>query len=137
MIENNLKHFFIGPRYRIAITIAIAITVFMFITGLILLRGKAFAIASDYVKSNLALSSNLGRVVNVSISIASSIRINGPTGEANYKLHVTGEKDKGVVYVDLVKKADIWSVTGAVLVLPNGRRIDLKGERTGSEERGT
>lgn len=128
MIKNNLGHFFVGHRYRIAIIIAIAITAFMFITGLILLRGKAFGIASDFVRSNPTLSSNLGRVVDVRISFASSIRINGTTGEANYKLHVTGEKGKGIVYLSLVKKADVWSVTGGSLVLSNKKRINLQGE---------
>jgi len=81
---------------------------------------EPYDVAMKYLSENRILNERIGKLENIRRSIfGTTVRFTGPTGTANLKLLVTGEKGEGEVYVDLEKKAGVWSVIRANLMTRN------------------
>ena len=56
---------------------------------------------------------------------SSSYEESGTSGNAQYKIDVDGERGPGVVYVDLEKRAGVWIVIRANLIMRDNSKIAL------------
>jgi hypothetical protein len=58
--------------------------------------------------------------------VSGNSKVNGPTGEANLSIPLSGPKEKGTLYVEANKSADLWMFqTMVVKIDTTGGRIDL------------
>jgi hypothetical protein len=112
-------------RYKIALAGVAIVFSLLFMMGQILLRGQVFTVAAGYLHSSKTLTDSLGQILDIRISLRSTIQINGLSGHAQYKLRIKGEKATGTAYVDMAKQAGAWSVRKANLIMPNGEIRNL------------
>jgi len=58
--------------------------------------------------------------------VSGNSNVNGPTGEANLSIPLSGPKGKATLYVEAKKSADLWMFrTMVVKIEKTGERIDL------------
>src|SRR5437660_7473067 len=58
--------------------------------------------------------------------VSGNSNVNGPTGETNLSIPLSGPKGKATLYVEAKKSADIWLFqTMVVKIEKTGERIDL------------
>jgi hypothetical protein len=80
----------------------------------------------EFINTNDQVNQYLGKIVKSRLSFMGwSLRYRGPTGSAQFEFQVTGEKGKGVIYINLIKSAGVWNVTESNLVQKNGAIIPL------------
>jgi hypothetical protein len=90
------------------------------------MKGKPFEESRKYINTNSQINEKLGSLTNISLSMwSSSYEESGASGNAQYKIDVDGEKGPGVVYVDLEKRAGVWTVIRANLFLPDNSKVAL------------
>ena len=78
------------------------------------------------VKANPVVQDRLGQPMEAGLIVTGSINVNGPSGEANLAIPISGPKGKGTVYVGATKSAGQWTfATLVVEVRKTGERIDV------------
>jgi hypothetical protein len=91
-----------------------------------LMKGEPFQESIKFINSDSQINERIGSVKNISLSMwSSSYKESGTSGNAQYKINVYGEKGLGVVYVDMEKRAGVWTVIRANLLLPDKSRVIL------------
>ncbi len=89
-------------------------------------NSESYKVAQKIIYENPLLNNQVGQIIKLRLSfLGYSVRYTGPHGYAEYKILVTGEKDKGVVYLNLEKSAGIWEVIKGNLVLEDGVSISI------------
>jgi hypothetical protein len=117
-------------RKRKMLTV-IAITLILivcFLGGLYVLgtQAESYKFAVKFINDNKTIANKIGPLNSSRLAFwGYSVRYSGPHGYAEYKIVVTGEKDKGVVYLNLEKSAGNWEVMKGNLVLEDGLSIPL------------
>ena len=109
----------------IAITIILMVCFFasLYVLGT---QGEAYKFAVKFINDNPKVSNNVGPLKSSRLAfLGYSVRYSGPSGHAEYKIFVTGEKGRGAVYLNLEKTAGIWEVKKGNLVLENCESIPL------------
>ncbi len=101
------------------IIITFLITATLLSIGIFLLMGKPLEVASNFIKSNKFIQEKVGEIKKIQPSIFSSIKVRGSLGEAHYKIMVEGYIEQGTVYLDLIKKAGVWTVQKGNLFVDN------------------
>jgi hypothetical protein len=80
----------------------------------------------EIVRSHPQARTGLGDAIEPGFLVAGSIRVNGPSGQADFAYSVTGTQGEGTVYVVAHKKMGLWQITNLQLaVQDSGKRIDL------------
>ncbi len=118
----------IRTNQLLTITAIASLLVVCFLGGLYLLgvRSEAYKVAIRFIDDNVTVTNNIGPLKSHRLAVLGySIRYNGPHGYAEYKIVVTGERDKGTVYLNLEKSAGVWKVAKGNLILENGMSIPL------------
>lgn len=109
----------------------IAITIILiacFFVGLYVLgtHSEPYKFAVKFINDNPKVTNSIGPLKDSRLAFFGySVRYSGPSGHAEYKIFVTGEKGRGTVYLNLDKSAGIWDVTKGNLLLENGASIPL------------
>jgi len=89
-------------------------------------RGEAYKFAIKFISDNPKVTNSIGPLKDSRLAFFGySVRYSGPSGHAEYKIFVTGEKSRGTVYLNLEKSAGIWEVKKGNLLLENGASIPL------------
>src|SRR5207248_7300523 len=84
-----------------------ALMVFFFATGL-MKQSDAYKIALARAQANPAAIEAIGSPISQTGIVSGSINVNGPTGEANLSIPLSGPKKKATLYVETKKSADLW-----------------------------
>jgi len=105
--------------------------VFVFVAG-IFKSNDAYATAMERVRANPILVRELGTPIEAGWRFAGSVKINGPSGSADFSAPLHGSHGRGTLYVTATKSADRWHYT-VLEVAVEGRdeRISLLSERDG------
>ena len=99
--------------------------VFFFVTS-VMKQSDAYKIALARAQTNPALIEAIGSPISQTGIISGNSNVNGPIGEANLSIPLSGPKGKATLYVQAKKSADLWFFqTMVVKVEKTGERIDL------------
>src|SRR5438128_322915 len=106
-----------------------ALAIFFFVTG-IMKQSDAYKIALARAQANPAVIEAIGSPISQTGIVSGNSNVNGPTGEANLSIPLSGPKGKATLYVEARKSADIWFFqTMVVKIAKTGERIDLNALR--------
>lgn len=90
-------------------------------------NSEPYVVASKYLKNHNTLEENIGTIKNQKLGIFGySISFSGPRGRANFKIEVEGTRNKGNVYIAMLREAGIWDISKANLILNSGQTVVLK-----------
>lgn len=99
--------------------------VFFFVTG-VMKQSDAYKIALARAQTNPALIEAIGSPILQKGIVSGNSNVNGPIGEANLSIPLSGPKGKATLYVEAKKSADLWFFqTMIVKIEKSGERIDL------------
>jgi Cytochrome oxidase complex assembly protein 1 len=102
-----------------------ALAVFFFATG-VMKQSDAYKIALARAQANPAVIEAIGSPISQPGIVSGNSNVNGPTGEANLSIPLSGPKGKATLYVEAKKSADLWFFqTMVVKIEKTGERIDL------------
>ena len=86
----------------------------------------AYKIALARAQANSAVIEAIGSPIAQTGIVSGNSNVNGPTGEANLSVPLSGPKGKATLYVEAKKSADLWMFrTMIVKIEKTGERIDL------------
>lgn len=87
---------------------------------------EPYKVAVKFINDSPKVSSSIGPLKSCHLAFFGySVRYHGPSGHAEYKIFVTGEKGRGTVYLNLERLVGIWEVKKGNLLLENGVAIPL------------
>ena len=102
-----------------------ALLVFFFAMG-IMKQSDAYKIALARAQATPAVIEAIGSSISQTGIVSGNSNVNGPTGETNLSIPLSGPKGKATLYVEAKKSADIWLFqTMVVKIEKTGERIDL------------
>src|SRR3989440_4234510 len=102
-----------------------ALTVFFFATG-IMKQSDAYKISLARAQATPAVIGAIGSPISQTGIVSGNSDVNGPTGETNLSIPLSGPKGKATLYVEAKKSADTWFFqTQVVKIEKTGERIDL------------
>ena len=98
-----------------------------------ILKGNdAYRGAIDQVRSSAAVIHELGEPIEPGWWLTGTVKIEGPSGSADFSTPLRGSIGRGTLYVTAEKKAGRWHYTVLeVAVEGKSGRIDLLAERNG------
>src|SRR5438874_2133677 len=102
-----------------------ALMVFFFATG-IMKQSDAYKVALARAQTNRVVIEAIGSPISQTGIVSGNSNVNGPTGEANLSIPLSGPKGKATLYVEAKKSADLWMFqTMGVKIERTGERIHL------------
>ena len=102
-----------------------ALAIFFFAMGT-MKQSDAYKMALARAQTNPALIEAIGSPILQTGIVPGNTNVNGPTGEANLSIPLSGPKGKATLYVEAKKSADTWFFqTMVVKIEKTGERIDL------------
>ena len=104
--------------------------VFLLMSG-VFKGSDAYATAMERVRAHPVLVRELGTPIETGWQFTGSIKINGPSGSADFSAPLHGPHGRGALYVTATKSADLWQYT----VLAS-RRMNAKPEPRNSARSG-
>jgi len=93
----------------------------------IIKNSDAYKMSQELVENSSAVKEEIGSVKSYGWFPGGNVNVSGDTGEAKLSIAVTGEKGKGTLETELVKKGGQWKFTSAVFSV-NNKEIDLLKE---------
>jgi Cytochrome oxidase complex assembly protein 1 len=112
-------------RRRIVLGIVVLVAVMIAITHWFVVGGAPFRTAEAFIVAHPSVHAELGTAQQVRLSWGWSISITGAKGQAHLRCRVVGSRANGMVDLDLVRAAGVWTVMDANLVLPDRRAVRL------------
>jgi hypothetical protein len=104
-----------NKRWAVPVGCLVAIVVIVgFFGGLFLIAFSAFKYSGVYVESlkqahaNPAVIQALGEPIEGGFFVFGSIHVNGPSGEADIAIPISGPKGSATIYAVACKSAGIW-----------------------------
>ena len=104
-----------NKKWAVPVGCLVAIVVIAgFVGGLFLIAFSAFKYSGVYVESlkqahaNPAVIQALGEPIEEGFFVFGSIHVNGPSGEADIAIPISGPKGSGTIYAVATKSAGIW-----------------------------
>jgi hypothetical protein len=89
-------------------------------------QSDAYKIALARAQTNSAVIEAIGSPISQTGIVSGDSNVNGPTGEVNLSILLSGPKGKATLYVEAKKLADLWMFqTMVVKIEKTGERIDL------------
>lgn len=86
----------------------------------------AYKEAIARAKANPAVVAALGTPIEEGFLVAGSIKVSGPSGEAQLEIPVSGPRGKGTIFLEAVKSMSRWNFQKLVVEIEDtGERIDL------------
>ena len=80
-------------------------------------------------KTNPAVTEALGSPIKEGMLVSGNSNVNGPSGEANLSIPISGPKGDGTIYVTAKKSEGRWEYSALeVEIKSSGERIDLLGK---------
>ena len=94
----------------------------------------AYQTAFDMAKDDPRVIAVLGKPISPGYFTSGSINVNGPSGDAELSIPISGPKGKGTIYLEATKSAGEWTYSKLEVELTeSGKRIDLKAKSDESE----
>ncbi len=104
-----------NKRWAVPVGCLVAILVIVgFFGGIFFIAFSAFKYSGVYVESltrahaSLAVVQALGEPIEEGFFVFGSIHVNGPSGEADIAIPISGPKGSGTIYAVATKSAGIW-----------------------------
>jgi hypothetical protein len=114
--------------------LTIVVLMAVFFTAIVLLVFGALKSTDVYktavaqAKANPAVTEALGTPLQEGLFLSGKTNVEGPTGEANIAIPISGPKGKGTIYAVATKSAGRWTYTTLeVEIAQTGQRIPLQG----------
>ena len=112
----------------LTIVASTVILIVCFFIGLYIIgiRGEAYKYSLRYIENNPIIQSNIGSIQSQRLSFFGfSVRQSGTHGHAEYKIIVHGDRERGVVYLELERSTGLWEVVKCNLISENGEAIPV------------
>lgn len=124
--ERNWKWFVpLCCLWGLAVIAGFIALIFYLVFGL-MKTSDAYKEAVARAKANKAVVAALGTPIKEGFLVAGSIKVSGPSGEAQLEIPVSGPKGKGTIYLEALKSTGRWSFQKLeVEIEATGERIDL------------
>jgi Cytochrome oxidase complex assembly protein 1 len=102
----------------------------------ILKSSDAYKSAVARAKSNQRVVAALGTPIQEGMFVSGKTNVNGPSGEADLGIPISGPKGKATIYVVATKSAGEWTFSKLTVKVDGGETIDLNqnGESPRDEE---
>ena len=104
-----------NKRWAVPVSCFVAILVIVgFFGGIFFMAFSAFKYSGVYVESlkqahaSPAVAQALGEPIEEGFLVFGSIHVNGPSGEAEIAIAISGPKGSGTIYAVATKSAGIW-----------------------------
>jgi hypothetical protein len=118
----------LGCLSTIVLFIAFAAGIVFLVFGLIA-RSDVYAHALERARSSSSVVEALGAPIEPGWYLTGSIHVNGPSGDANIAIPISGSRGAGTLYAIATKRAGAWEYEVLEVALASGgERIDLRGE---------
>jgi hypothetical protein len=126
-----------NKKWAVPVGCLVAIVVIVgFFGGLFLIAFSAFKYSDVYVESltkaqaSPAVIQTLGAPIEEGFLVFGSIHVNGPSGEADLAIPISGPKGSGTIYAVATKSAGIWHFEVLqVGIKGSEERIDLLDDK--------
>jgi hypothetical protein len=90
-------------------------------------KGPAFKASAEFIRNDPIARQQLGVITGFGLGVAGGVSESGPSGLANLSFDVDGSWRNGRADVTVRKKAGLWMVVDATLVV-DGQQFDLPGQ---------
>lgn len=108
---------------------ATAIVVIASLVFGVMKSSDAYALALARAKAHPAVIESLGSPINEGFFTGGNINVNGPSGDAELSIPISGPKGSATIFVEARKSAGQWSFSKLLVeVEGSNERIDLLAE---------
>jgi hypothetical protein len=106
----------------LAVLFVVCITFFVFS---ILKSSDAYKTAVSRAKSNQRVVAALGTPIQEGMFTSGKSNVNGPSGEADLAIPISGPNGKATIYAVATKSAGEWTFSKLIVKVDGGKTIDL------------
>jgi hypothetical protein len=113
--------------FWIGIILLIGIPVFIYVYAN-MLKAEPYKLALTFLIENKDVVKELGKPIKLSTNIFTGYYVEhfaNSEEKAKFKISIVGEKDQSYAVIELETKQGKWYIGKAVLILMNGKEIDL------------
>jgi len=108
-----------------AIGAGLVVCIVFFVFGIIK-SSDAYKTALERAKQDDRVAAALGRPIKDGLVPSGKTNVNGPSGEADIAIPISGPKGKGTIYAVGTKSEGKWEFSKLSVKVENGETIDLK-----------
>ena len=130
--SRNWKWFVPTGCFTLLVLFCAFVGIIMFTVFAAMKSSDVYKTATRRAEANTGVQAALGTPIKEGMFITGNESVNGPSGEANLSIPISGPKGKGTIYIEARKSAGRWSYSTLEVEVPNQKeRINLK---TAAEE---
>jgi hypothetical protein len=112
--------------FRIIFATLILLLAFFCVLYVIGSNSEPYKKAEEFVHTSPAIKQNLGQIKSVRLAfIGYTVNYHGTDGNAKFKMVITGENGKALLFPELKRSLGEWEVIAAKLVQEDGRSMNL------------
>ncbi|HEX4638834.1 MAG TPA: cytochrome c oxidase assembly factor 1 family protein [Chthoniobacterales bacterium] len=108
----------------IALGVLLVVCMVLFVFG-VLKSSDVYKTAVARAKDDQRVTAALGTPIREGMVPSGSTKVNGPSGEANIAIPISGPKGKGTIYAEATKASGEWTFSKLEVKIDNGDTIDL------------
>lgn len=108
----------------IALGVVFILCIVFFVFG-ILKSSDAYQTALTHAKNDQRVTAALGTPIREGLVPSGKTNVNGPSGEADFAIPISGPKGKATIYVVGTKSSDKWTFSKLAVQIDGGDLIDL------------
>ena len=113
-----------GCLSLIAFAVLFVVCIVYFVFS-ILKSSDAYKVAVSRAKTNQRVVTALGTPIQEGMFVSGKTNVNGPSGEANLGIPISGPKGKATIYAVATKSAGDWTFSKLTVKVGGGETIDL------------
>ena len=122
-IGNGWFRLVVSPSTALAVLFVVCITFFVFS---ILKSSDAYKTAVSRAKSDQHVVAALGTPIQEGMFTSGKSNVNGPSGDADLAIPISGPNGKATIYAVATKSAGEWTFSKLIVKVDGGKTIDHK-----------
>ncbi len=130
--KKGLGCFAMGCGGLIVAIIGFAVVIFAVVMSIVK-SSDVYAMAMERAESNPAIVEAIGKPIEAGFFVTGGINTNGPAGDANIAVPLSGPKGEGTLYVVAQKSAGVWKFSDLTFEGPTGSRTNLLEQSIAAE----
>jgi hypothetical protein len=123
--SRNWKWFVPTGCFTLIVLVVIFITCIVLFVFSVLKSTDVYKTALARAKNDQRVTAALGTPIRDGLVPLGSTKVNGPSGEANIAIPISGPKGKATIYAEATKSAGEWNFSKLAVKIDNGETIDL------------
>ncbi len=125
--SRNWKWFVPTGCFTFLVIGALFVVCIVFFAFSVIKSSDAYQTALARAKQDQRVTAALGTPIKDGLVPSGKTSVNGPSGEADIAIPISGPKGKGTIYAVGTKSAGKWEFSKLTVQIENGETIDLKG----------